>query len=248
VILITKKYFIIETGSEEGTEMENIRIEFLRNIQLFASLTEKELTEVSSKINMKEFSRNEVILHEEDTNEFMYIILVGKVKAVQTTEEGKEIILAIHQADEFFGEISLIDGKTSSATVIAIEDSLVAIISKKNFYSLLLSQRKVLESLLQILCVRLREAWKRIHILNFRDAQQRIRMLFVILSSDSGERTPEGVVLNVKLTHQEIADMAGLTRETVTRELNKLRKKGEIGVQKKIIRLNPKFFAALQSR
>lgn len=228
--------------------MENVKIDFLRNIQLFASLTEKELIDVSTKIVMKEFSKNEIILREEDTNEIMYIILVGKVKAVQTTEDGKEIILAIHQADEFFGEISLIDGKTSSATVVAIEDSLIAIISKKNFYSLILSQSKVLEKLLEILCLRLRESWKRIHILNFRDAQQRIRMLFMILSNDAGEKTPEGVLINVKLTHQEIADMAGLTRETVTRVLNKLRKKGEIVVMKKFIRLNPEFFAAFPVR
>ncbi len=222
--------------------MENIKIEFLRNIQLFSSLTEKELVEVSHRIVVKEFSKNEIILHEEDTNEFMYIILIGKVKAIQTTEEGKEIILAIHQSDEFFGEISLIDGKTSSATVVAIEDSLIAIISKKNFRSLILSQAKVLEQLLQILCFRLRESWKRIHILNFKDAQQRMRMLFMILSNDTGERSPEGVLIRVKLTHQEIADMAGLTRETVTRVLNKWRKKGEIAVLKKFIRLNPDFF------
>jgi CRP/FNR family cyclic AMP-dependent transcriptional regulator len=228
--------------------MENIKIDFLKNIQLFASLTEKELLDVSTKIVMKEFSKNEIILREEDTSQFMYIILVGKVKAIQTTEEGKEIILAIHQSDEFFGEISLIDGKTSSATVVAIEDSLVAIISKKNFYSVILNQSKVLEKLLQILCLRLREAWKRIHILNFRDAQERLRMLLMILSADSGEKTPEGVLINVKLTHQEIADMAGLTRETVTRELNKLRKKGEIVVLKKLIRLNHEFFEVFPMR
>ena len=228
--------------------MENIKIDFLKNIQLFSSLTEKELIEVSAKIAMKEFSKNEIILREEDTSQFMYIILVGKVKAVQTTEEGKEIILAIHQADEFFGEISLIDGKTSSATVMAIEDSLIAIISRKNFYSLILNQSKVLERLLQILCSRLREAWKRIHILNFRDAQERLRMLLMILSADSGEKTPEGVLINVKLTHQELAEMAGLTRETVTRELNKLRRKGEIVVLKKLIRLNHKFFEVMPIR
>ena len=70
----------------------------------------------------------------------------------------------------------------------------------------------------------------------------------MILSTDSGEKTPEGVLINVKLTHQEIADMAGLTRETVTRELNKLRKKGEIVVLKKLIRLNHEFFEVLPIR
>lgn len=210
--------------------MENVKIEFLKNIALFHSLTDEELLQISNRIVVKEFSRNETILREEETTEFMYIILLGKVKVVQITEEGKEIILAIHQAEKFFGELSMIDGKTSSATVIAMEDSLIAIISKKNFYALLYSQSKVLENLLLILCSRLRESWKRIHILNFREAPLRIKMLFTILSGENGEKTPDGTVLNLKLTHQEIADMSGLTRETVSRVLGQWQREGLITV------------------
>lgn len=212
--------------------MENIKLDFLKSIQLFSSLTDEELLHISSKIILKEFKKNEVILYEQDTNEFMYIILFGKVKVIQTTENGKEIILATHKSNELFGEISLIDGKTSPATVLATEDSLIAIISKKDFYSLLIHQSKVLEKMLQILCSRLRESWKRIQILNFKDASQRIKMLFLLLSHDNGQKTPEGVVLNIKLTHQNIADMVGLTRETVTRIIDKLRKDGEIKILK----------------
>jgi len=212
--------------------MENIKIEFLRNIQLFSSLSDEELLHVSSSIMLKEFKKNEVILYEQDTNEFMYIILFGKVRVIQTTEDGKEIILATHKSNELFGEISLIDGKTSPATVLATETSLIAIISKKDFYSLLIHQSKVLEKMLQILCSRLRESWKRIEILNFKDASQRIKMLFLLLSHDNGQKTPEGVVLNIKLTHQNMADMVGLTRETVTRVIDKLRRAGEIKVLK----------------
>jgi CRP/FNR family cyclic AMP-dependent transcriptional regulator len=210
--------------------MENVKIEFLKNIELFSSLSDDELLQISNKVVIKEFSRNELILQEEETNEFMYIILLGKVKAVQTTEEGKEIILAIHRAQEFFGEISLIDGKTSTAAVVSMEESLVAIISKDNFYSLLYSQRKVLENLLRIFCLRLRESWNRIHILNFRDAPQRIRMLLKILVTENGEKTPDGLRIRLKLTHQEMADMTGLTRETVTRVLNQWKKEGLISV------------------
>ncbi len=139
------------------------------------------------------------------------------------------------------GDIS-IDGKTSPATVLATEDSLIAIISKKDFYSLLFNQSKVLEQLLQILCSRLRESWKRIQILNFKDASQRIKMLFLLLSYENAIKTSEGTVLNIPLTHQSIADMAGLTRETVTRIIDKLQKDEEIAVLKnKYIRLNSKF-------
>jgi CRP/FNR family transcriptional regulator len=224
--------------------MENIKIEFLKNIDLFSSLNDDELLQISHKVVIKEFAKNEVILFEEETNEYMYIILIGKVKVAQATEEGKEIILAIHQSQEFFGEISLIDGKTSSAAVVAMEESLVAIISKANFYSLLFSQRKVLENLLRILCLRLRESWKRIHILNFKDAPQRMKMLLKILAGENGERTPGGMRINLRLTHQEIADMTGLTRETVTRVLNQWRKEGLITIPRsRNILLNEVFFS-----
>lgn len=221
---------------------ENVKIEFLRNIQLFSSLSDEELDQVCSKVIVEEFKKNEIILHEEDTNDFMYIILLGKVKVIQTTEDGKEIILAIHKADELFGEISLIDGKTSPATVLATEDSLIAIISKNEFYSLLSNQGKVLEKFLQILCSRLRESWKRIQILNLKNSSDRIKMLFLMLSYDNGKKTPEGIILNIKLTHQNIADMAGLTRETVTRVLDKWQKSGEITILKnKFIHMKPNF-------
>jgi CRP/FNR family transcriptional regulator len=221
---------------------ENIKVEFLKNIELFSSLTDEELQEVCKMVIVEEFKKSEVILHEEDVNDYMYIILIGKVKVTQATEDGKEIILAIHGADEFFGEISLIDGKTSPATVLATDDSLIAIISKGDFYSLLSNQPKVFDRFLQILCSRLRESWKRIQILNFKNSSQRIKMLILTLSYDNGKKTPEGMVLNIKLTHQNIADMTGLTRETVTRVLDRWQRAGEITILKdRFIRLNSKF-------
>jgi len=222
--------------------MKTSKIELLGNIQLFSSLTERELSQISGKVAMKEFGKNEVILREKDTNEFMYVILVGAVKVVRSTEDGKEIILALHRADQLFGEVSLVDGRTSPATVIATEDSLLAIIAKSDFFNMVYSQKKVLEKLLEILCQRLRESWTRIHMLNFNNAAQRVKMLLLMLSYDNSERTPEGITLAAKFTHQDLADMAGLTRETVTRVLDKLQKDGEISIlKKKLIRLNTKF-------
>lgn len=224
------------------SKTENIKIDFLRNIKLFSSLNDEELTLISNKVFIEEFKKNEVILQEEDTNEFMYIILFGNVKVTQTTKDGKEIILSIHKSDEFFGEISLIDGKTSPATVTATDNSLIAIVSKKDFYALIFNQGKVLENLLTILCSRLRDSWKRIELLNFRNATDRIKMILLMLSYDNGVKTDEGVVLNIKMTHQNIADMTGLTRETVTRIIDKLQSSGDIIVLKdKHIRLNKTF-------
>jgi len=225
--------------------IENVKLEVLQNIQLFSSLTEQELQQIADKIRIEEFGKNEIVLREEDTNEFMYIILDGQVKVVQATEDGKEILLAIHKTHDFFGEVSLLDGMTAPATVQASEDSFIAFISKKDFYALLSAQSKVLEKLLEILCARLRDSWKRIYLLTFKHASDRVKTLFLSLSFENGTRTPEGIVIDLKLTHQEIADMTGLTRESVTRVLDKLQKDGEITVLKnRRICLSQKFIKA----
>jgi len=218
------------------------RTNLIKRTQLFSSLTDNELDQLVNKMIVKQFTKNETILYEEDTNEYMYIILLGKVKVVRTTEDGKEIILAIHQSGSFFGEMSLIDGKTSPASVIATEDSLISIISKTDFFSIIFSQNKITKNLLEILCERLRKSWDTIQLLNFNNAAQRTKMLFLMLSDEYGEKAPEGVILNMKLTHQDISDMTGLTRETVTRVLDKLQKNNEITILKdKYIRLNNNF-------
>lgn len=227
----------------EGDNMQDTsKNEFLKKIQLFSSLTDSEIDKLVNKLVVKKFKKHETILYEEDTNEFMYVMLLGKVKVVRMTEDGKEIILAVHQEGDFFGEMSLIDGKTTPASVIATEDSLVAIISKNDFYSVLLVQQKVMTSLLKIFCSRLRKSWDTIQLLNFNNASQRVKMLFLMLADEYGDKTKDGIILNIKMTHQDIAEMTGMTRETITRIVDKWQKSGEITVLKnKFIRLNPIF-------
>ena len=107
--------------------------DFIKSVSLFACLSDEELSELERIIIKKRFSKNEMILLEEDTSNYMYFIYSGKVKAVQISEDGREQILAIHKKGESFGEMSLLDGKTSPATVIAMEDADVGLISKNDF-------------------------------------------------------------------------------------------------------------------
>ena len=221
---------------------ESRKNSLLKQTEIFSQLNDAELEEIIDKIIVKQFRKNETILYEEDTNEVMYIILMGKVKVIKTTEDGKEIIMAMHKSGSFFGEVSLIDGKTTPASVIATEDSLIALISKNDFLSIVFNQNTVTKNMMEILCSRLRKSWDTIQLLNFNNATQRTKMLFLTLIDEYGEKSPEGMTLNIKLTHQDISDMTGLTRETVTRVLDKLQKLKEISILKnKFIQLNPSF-------
>lgn len=231
-----------QTGFRGPAKVKHNGNGILKDIALFSSLADKELHQIMPHIILRDFKKNQTILHEEETSQFMYIIINGKVKVTRIGKDGKEAILSMHGSGEFFGEVSLIDGRTAPAAVLALENSNVATISKDHFFSLLYTQKKVLENLLKILCSRLREAWQKIEMLTFNDAAQRLKMLLNILAETYGEKTPEGTVLHVRLIHQDMADMTGLTRETVTRVLDKWKKSGEIEVlRSKYIRLNDEF-------
>jgi len=213
-----------------------------RDIQLFWSFTNDELYEVVRKAKIRKIRRNRIVLNGEDTNHYMYLILAGRVKVVQVAEEGKEVIIAVHQSGESFGEVSLIDGKTTRASVVALEDSVIAYIAKKEYNALISTNKKMLDNLLTILCSRLRESWEKIQLLSFTNVSQRVKMLLHLLSDEHGRKTTEGVAVNIRLTHQDIANMIGTSRETVTRIMEKMSRDGEIGMlANKRILLKPGF-------
>jgi CRP/FNR family cyclic AMP-dependent transcriptional regulator len=231
-----------------GKDMDITREVFqnLKKMQMFESLTDDDISGFIGKIIIKKFRKGQTILFEDETHAYMYMLLQGKVKVVQIMEDGKESIRAIHKMGDSFGELSLLDCKTSPAMVVAMEDTTAAIISKENFFAILYNQRRVLDNLLQMFCFRLRDSWERFQMVNFKNAAQRVILLLQQQSCEHCEKVPEGMLLRDRLTHQHIADMVGLNRETVTRVIDKLQKDGLIAIRKdKKIVLHESFFKAV---
>jgi CRP/FNR family transcriptional regulator len=202
----------------------------LRSIELFGSLADEEIEGLKAHVTLRRFGRGEVILREEDSNRFMYAVLSGKVKVAKVSEDGRETILAFHGPGESFGELALIDGRTMPATVAATEDSAIALVARADFFEILYKNRKVLDSLLVVMSGRLRESWRRVEMLTFHHAADRVRGLLAILAEKHGLVGGEYVTISLKLTHQTIAGMTGLSRETVTRVLDGWIRSGEISV------------------
>ncbi|MCK4509231.1 MAG: Crp/Fnr family transcriptional regulator [Desulfuromonadales bacterium] len=202
----------------------------LKQAQLFADLSLKELESISCRVTLREFKKGEVILYEEDANKYMYSVLEGEVKVYYSSEDGKESIVAFHGAGESFGEVSLIDQKTIPAMVAAMEKSLVLVIGRDDFFAIIQSQPKVMHKLLLLLSGRLRHSWKQVRMLHFKDASNRVMASIKEMAAERGEVGPEGVLLTLRLTHQNIADLTGLTRETVTRIIDKWKKSGLVSL------------------
>jgi CRP/FNR family transcriptional regulator len=214
----------------------------IKGIPLFACLSEEEIKELRHVLVEKHFSRNRIIFVEEDTQNYMYVILSGKVKVVHLGSDGKEHILAVHKTGDFFGEMALLDGKTAPATVIAMEDTDIMIMSKKDFDEYLLKNQRILKEIISILCTRLREAWMMNKVLGMPRAEERVRTLLKLMGMHYGIKDNRGIVIILRLTHQDIADYSSLSRETVTRILNRLIEDDEIEIlDDRSILLTPSF-------
>ena len=204
-------------------------IDFLRKVELFEGLEEEDLAQVTRLLRERNYKKNDIIFFEEDTGQYMYFVKDGRVKVSRLLPNGKEMILAFHESGEYFGEMALIDGGTSPASVTAVGPTTIYVLSAKDF-SVLMQRPETNGVILRTLCQRCREAWSQIEVLTFHNADARIRMAFYNLVQKRGVRKESGVEIPMKLTHKEISDIVGISRETATRVLNHLQQQGLIKV------------------
>jgi CRP/FNR family transcriptional regulator len=204
-----------------------VELAFLRKVPLFAELDDAELMEIAVLFRERSYPKNSVIFLEDETGDYMYVVKDGRVKVVRQLPSGKETILAFHDAGEFFGEMSLVDGGTTPASVIAVAPTTILSLCRRDFRNLL-GNAAVNEALLRMLCQRCREAWAQVELLTFNHAEARIRSLVHQLCVSKGVPSAQGqgVQIDGRLTHRELADMAGITRESASRAVSRLQKLG----------------------
>jgi len=203
-------------------------LKICNGIPFLACLSPRELSEIESVVIVKKFSKNQVILLEEDEAAYFYFIISGKVKVIRYNNAGKELMLAIHKRYDYFGEMAILDGKTSPATIIAMDHCTIGFITKSNFIKLIMSNEKSLQKLIDLLCSRLREAWTMLNIFGFADANDKVRAALKIFSQKFGTSEKNGTIINIKLTHKDLANFAAVSRETASRIISTMMKNGEI--------------------
>ena len=194
-------------------------LDHLKNVPIFADLSNSDLEKISNKTILRNYNKGQVILLEESKGETFFVIKTGEVKVTKLSDDGREVILAILGESDFFGEMSLLDGEGRSANIVANEDSAVLTLSRNDFLSCLESYPKIAISLLEELAVRLRKSDKHIESLSLSDSEHRIGITIARLAEEFGT-IKKGVVSIKKLPfQQDIANMAGTSRETVSRTI-----------------------------
>ncbi|MFN3695275.1 MAG: Crp/Fnr family transcriptional regulator, partial [Ignavibacterium sp.] len=182
--------------------MNTTNIDFLKNIPIFSDLDDETLQKIYKSGLMQSFRKNSVILSEEDAGSAMFFIVEGKVKVSRSSGDGKEVILAILNESDFFGEMAILDGMTRSATVTAVEDSKLFIIQRAEFLELLRNFPDVSIALLQELSRRLRAATMKIKALSLKDAEGKVATVLLQIADEVG-KIRQGIVEIEDLPYQQ---------------------------------------------
>lgn len=210
-------------------------VSFLRNVPLFSELPAEQLQQLAGVLREVHYKKNVIIFHVEDPGNAMFILKDGLVKITIEDQNGREIILRILYATDFFGEMSLLDGMPRSATVTTQEQTDALVLYRDHFLQLIERSPKILLNMTATLSRRLRKMNELIRSLAFYDVYGKVARVLLTLASEKGRVTEQGTVIDLRLTQQELAELAGMSRETMTRTLRDFQQAGCVRIESGII-------------
>jgi CRP/FNR family transcriptional regulator, cyclic AMP receptor protein len=194
----------------------------IENISIFAGLTPSDLGLIEQRMVKRSYPKNTIILSEGDSSDSLYLILSGKVKVFLNDESGKEAIINYQEAGEYFGELSLIDDYKRSASIMTMEKTQLAVITKQAFHQIMQSNPDIAIHLLKDMVHRIRTLTDEVKGLALSDVYGRLsKTLLSMTVEQDGQLIIEG-----SFTQQELANRIGASREMVCRILKDLVKGG----------------------
>lgn len=220
-----------------GTALETREI--LKKVPLFEGLTEEELSALLTIVHPREYPCRVPLFHEGDPGEEFMIVVEGSVKVEVLNPEGKELTLTILKPYQFLGELALLDDLPRSASVVAMEKTRVLVIHKQDFRRMLLAHPSMFFPILQALSRRIRALTEDLSSLAFLDAYSRVARKVLHLAEQlgvpGGGQNSDRVEIRQPITHQELANLVGTTRETVTKILNEMKDQGLVSIERRRI-------------
>ncbi|QDV20582.1 Global nitrogen regulator [Gimesia panareensis] len=204
----------------------------LRNCELFQTLSEGWIRRLESRSRMATFHAKSPIRLPEDSSNYLYLILNGMVRLSHITVDGKESILAFVGPGEVFGEGAVIDGSEVEEHVMSIEKTSIMMIPASEVTELLNENSGLAFSLTKLVGLRRHRIERRIKNLLFVSIRERLIHLLLDLAEQFGTQTENGVLLKIRLVHLDIANLIGITRESVTILLGQLRQEGKLEIER----------------
>lgn len=212
----------MELDSFSGKDKSALIERLLKGLPVFKSLSDNYLSRLARDFIVFQIKKDETVFYQSDSSTDLYIVLEGAVRASLLNQEGQELVLAAFDKGDFFGEMSLLDGNPRSATMIAMEDSVLGMLKREKFLSVVKNDPMIAIDLLSALVQRLRMADSMIESLAFLDVNQRLVKLFLSIAAAEGEKDKSGFFRIRKLTHKELAARTGASREAISKVIKVL--------------------------
>lgn len=208
--------------------MNQKRFWFLNRVKLLKGMSLEDAERIEAMSEIIKIKRRQVIFTPGDPSDKFYMLKSGLVKVSRVTEEGKELTLFFLSPGDVFGEAALVDKVPRNTLAQAYEDCVLQTIDRDAALRFMVGNPKFLLGITQLIADRRRRLENKIDNLLFKGAHSRLAGLFLDLSKEFGVRDSRGIIINLKLTHREIANLIGSTRETVSFALLDMRKDGLI--------------------
>lgn len=213
--------------------MQKTKAWFIRQNPILADLPERELELFDQVSESIEIRRKNSIWEPGAAADTVYFVRSGIVKLSKANDEGRELTLGFHTRDQVFGELSVVNDVPHDTSAEAYEDSLLLRINKDDFIKVMMRHAPLAMRMVRLIGERRQRLEARVENLLFRSAHARLAALFIELAQSFGVRDSRGVIVNLKLTHKEIASLIGATRETVSFAILDLRRDGLIQTEGK---------------
>jgi CRP/FNR family transcriptional regulator, cyclic AMP receptor protein len=232
----------VQAGNTVGPMMsENVVVGLLQRVPLFASLPEADLRAVAGNTRSMVKRKAATIFEEGSPADSCYVITSGRAKVVLSGGEATEVILGTVEALELVGELSLLDSSPRSAGLVALEECQLLRLPKASFQQLR-ANRAFEDRLVVHVTAMLRRATEQLRAIYTYDSAERVAWCLARLAIRSGRRVGATRVITPRPPHQELADMTGCSRETVTRVLAQLQKLNWISANGTSLKLNESAF------
>ncbi|MBI4510952.1 MAG: Crp/Fnr family transcriptional regulator [Deltaproteobacteria bacterium] len=201
---------------------------YLKKVPIFSDLGAEALTRLAEKVELREIQRRHVIYLPGDPGSSVFILNGGRVKVSKVTRDGKELTLLYCVPGDVFGEQCMIDGAPRQEMAEAVENALITVMDRGDFERLVAQHAQLGLKLVRILAMRRLELEAKIENLIFKDVNSKLADLLLRLCDEHGVEDMRGTLVALKITHQEMANLIGSTRETVSLTLAQFKRKGLI--------------------
>ena len=205
---------------------------YLRQVDIFANLSEEDAQELMAVARKRSFRAGEVIFHRDDPGQVLYVIKEGKVKIALISPDGQEISLVVFGKGECFGEFALLDGEPRSADAIALDKVECYTLQRSDFQNAIMKHPTIAIQVLEVLSRRLRKTDQMVENLIFLDVYGRVAKKLLELANEHGVKVDDGTRIEVRLTQQELASMVGASRESVNKVMGYFTDKQYISTDK----------------